>query len=289
MVVMIEDYLREKTRIVDARLEELLPPVDETPSSVHQAMRYSIFAGGKRLRPILTLATCELVGGSPERVLDVGCALEMIHTYSLIHDDLPCMDDDDFRRGKPSLHRAFAEGIAVLAGDALHALAFEILAANAPPALVVAVAQAIGSRGMIGGQTLDLESEGQRLAPSQVEYIHRHKTGFLIRTAVRAGAICGGSSEEHLVLLTQYGECIGLAFQIIDDILDVESSYEELGKKAGADEERQKATYPKVFGLEDSRQMAAQLIQEAKDHLVFFGPDAQILSQLADFIVQRMK
>jgi len=284
----VQDYLREKCALIDSRLERLLPSAEESPTSVHQAMRYSVFAGGKRLRPILTLAACELVGEMKEDFLDVACALEMIHTYSLIHDDLPCMDDDDFRRGKPSLHKAFTVGIAVLAGDALHALAFEILAAKAPLALVVEVAQAIGSRGMIGGQVLDLESEGKELTPHQVEYIHQHKTAFLIRTAVRAGAICGGAEEKQLAALTLYGERVGLAFQIIDDILDVRGSYEDLGKEVGADQAREKATYPKVFGLEDSREMAEKLIQEAKDSLVPFGPDTHVLSKIADFVVQRM-
>lgn len=287
-MVNIQDYLREKGALINSRLEHLLPPADEIPPLVHQAMRYSVFAGGKRLRPILALATCELVGGTQEDVLAVACALEMIHTYSLIHDDLPCMDDDDFRRGKPSLHKAFTEGIAVLAGDALHALAFEILATKGPPTLVVDVAQAIGSKGMIGGQVLDLESEGKELNPQQVEYIHQHKTGFLIRTAVRAGAIWGDAQKEPLAALTRYGERIGLAFQIIDDILDVEGNYEDLGKQVGADQAKGKVTYPKVFGLEDSREMAERLIQEAKGNLVLFGPDAQVLSQIADFIVQRM-
>jgi len=287
-MVNIQDYLREKGALVDSRLEHLLPSADDAPPSVHQAMRYSVFAGGKRLRPILTLTTHNLVGGAQNDVLDVACAVEMIHTYSLIHDDLPCMDDDDFRRGKPSLHKAFNEGIAVLAGDALHALAFEILAAKAPPMLVEEIAQAIGSKGMIGGQVMDLESEGKESTPQEVEYIHQRKTGFLITTAVRAGAICGEAEEKQLTALTQYGQRIGLAFQIIDDVLDVEGKYEDLGKEVGVDEGRGKITYPKVFGLEDSREIAARLIQEAKGSLVLFGPDAHILSQIADFIVKRI-
>jgi len=287
-MVSIQDYLREKSALVDSRLEHLLPSTDDAPASVHQAMRYSVFAGGKRLRPILALTTHKLVGGAQNDVLDVACALEMIHTYSLIHDDLPCMDDDDFRRGKPSLHKAFNEGIAVLAGDALHALAFEILALKAPAKLIQEIAQAIGSKGMIGGQVMDLESEGKESTPQEVEYIHQRKTGFLITTAVRAGAICGQAEEKQLTALTQYGQRIGLAFQIIDDVLDVEGRYEDLGKAVGADEDRGKITYPKVFGLEDSREIAEKLIQEAKASLVLFGPDAHLLSQIADFIVKRI-
>jgi len=287
-MINLPEYLRANSKLVDGRLDHLLPSAEEMPSSVHRAMRYSVFAGGKRLRPILALTANELVGGEKKQILDVACALEMIHTYSLIHDDLPCMDDDDFRRGKPSLHKAFNEGVAVLAGDALHALAFEVLIAKAPPELVVEVARSIGSTGMIGGQVLDLESEGKQITPQEVEYIHQHKTGYLIRTSVRAGAICGQAGGEQLEALTRYGERIGLAFQIIDDILDVEGDTEELGKQVGADEQREKVTYPKVFGMEDSREMAQQLIEQAKADLLVFGPDGQLLSQMAEFIVQRI-
>jgi len=283
------DYLRQQAGRVNDRLDELLPGPDERPESVHQAMRYSVFAGGKRIRPILTLATAEMVGGQEKDVLDPACALEMIHTYSLIHDDLPCMDDDDIRRGKPTLHKAFPEGIAVLAGDALHALAFEILASTAPSSLVKEVAGAIGSQGMIGGQTVDLESEGRKLLPEEIEFIHRHKTGMLITTALRAGAICAQAGETSLDAVTRYGQCIGLAFQIIDDILDVEGNAEMLGKQTGMDIHRQKATYPSVFGLEDSKDQAVKLIAEAKEFLVPFGPDARRLYQMADFIVQRVR
>jgi geranylgeranyl diphosphate synthase type II len=289
MTEEFSEYLRCQTGLINDRLDELLPGPEEQPGSVHQAMRYSIFAGGKRIRPVLTLSTAELVGGRTEEVLDTACALEMIHTYSLIHDDLPCMDDDDIRRGKPTLHKAFPEGIAVLAGDALHALAFEILASSAPSAVVQEVAQAIGSRGMIGGQTVDLESEGKELSPEEIEFIHRHKTGVLIATAVRAGALCCRADEQILQSLSQYGERIGLAFQIIDDILDVEGSAQILGKQVGVDVNRQKATYPRVFGLEHSRDEALRLISEAKEYLLPFGPNGHVLYQMADFIVQRIQ
>ena len=287
-MVDIRDYLREKSALVDARLEHLLPPADEMPASVHQAMRYSVFAGGKRLRPILALTSCELVGGQEEDVLDVACAVEMIHTYSLIHDDLPCMDDDDFRRGKPSLHKAYPEGIAILAGDALHALAFEILLKAKNSQVIEEVVKSIGTEGMIGGQVADLEAEEKKVNSSQVEYIHSHKTGALIKASIIVGAILGGADRKKLNALSRYGEKIGLAFQIIDDILDVEGRYEDLGKQVGADEVRGKITYPRVFGLEDSREMAERLIQEAKGSLVLFGPEAHILSQIADFIVKRI-
>ncbi len=283
------EYLRRQASLINGRLEELLPGQDERPHSVHRAMRYSIFAGGKRIRPILTLITALLAGGREEDALDPACALEMIHTYSLIHDDLPCMDDDDVRRGKPTLHKAFPEGIAVLAGDALHALAFEILASTAPASLTEEVARAIGSRGMIGGQTVDLESEGQELSPEDIEFIHRHKTGVLITTAIRAGAVCGRADEAALRALSQYGERVGLAFQIIDDILDVEGSEEMLGKQVGMDAHHQKATYPRVFGLENSKDQALGLIAEAKEFRSPFGPEAQRLYKMADFIVHRVK
>lgn len=283
------EYLRRQASLINGRLEALLPGQDERPRSVHRAMRYSVFAGGKRIRPILTLITAQLADGREEGALDPACALEMIHTYSLIHDDLPCMDDDDVRRGKPTLHKAFPEGIAVLAGDALHALAFEILASTAPASLTKEVARAIGSRGMIGGQTVDLESEGQELSPEDIEFIHRHKTGVLITTAIRAGAVCGRADEAKLRALSQYGERVGLAFQIIDDILDVEGSEEMLGKQVGMDAHHQKATYPSVFGLENSKDQALALITEAKEFLGLFGPEAQLLHQMADFIVHRVK
>jgi geranylgeranyl diphosphate synthase type II len=285
----LTDYLRHQAGRINDRLDELLPGPDERPESVHRAMRYSVFAGGKRIRPILTLATAEMVGGQEEDAIDPACALEMIHTYSLIHDDLPCMDDDDIRRGKPTLHKAFPEGIAVLAGDALHALAFKVLASTAPAVLVEEVAEAIGSRGMIGGQTVDLESEGKKLLPEEIEFIHRHKTAMLITTAVRSGAVCGRADESVLNAVTRYGECIGLAFQIIDDILDVEGNTEMLGKQIGMDVHRQKATYPGVFGLEDSRERAVNLIAEAKEFLVPFGPGARRLYEMADFIIQRVR
>ncbi len=284
-----EDYLSQRAGRINDRLDELLPGPEERPDSVHRAMRYSVFAGGKRIRPILTLAAAEMVDGQEKDALDPACALEMIHTYSLIHDDLPCMDDDDIRRGKPTLHKAFTEGIAVLAGDALHALAFEILASTAPAELVEEVAVAIGSRGMIGGQTVDLESEGKELMPEEIEFIHRHKTGRLITTALRAGAICGRADKPSLDAVTRYGRCIGLAFQIIDDILDVEGNAEILGKQVGMDVHRQKATYPRVFGLEESKEQSVKLIAEAKGFLLPFGPDARRLQQMADFIVQRVR
>lgn len=199
------------------------------------------------------------------------------------------MDDDDVRRGKPTLHKAFPEGIAVLAGDALHALAFQVLVSTAPIALIGEVARAIGSRGMIGGQTIDLESEGKKLLPEEIQFIHRHKTAMLITISLRAGAICGRADEASIEAVTRYGECTGLAFQIIDDILDVEGNAEMLGKQVGMDVHRQKATYPGVFGLEGSRNQAIELIAEAQKFLVPFGPDARRLYQMADFIVQRVR
>lgn len=213
------EHIKKKREIVNQALDRCIPDENKEPKSLHQAMRYSVFAGGKRLRPILAIASFEAVGGKGKAILPVACAIEMIHTYSLIHDDLPCMDDDDFRRGKPTLHKVYGDGMAVLAGDALHALAFELLLQSKNPQVVYEVAKAIGTEGMIGGQVKDLEAEGKKVSLKQVEYIHTHKTGKLLRASVRAGAILGGADKATLSALSGYGEKFGLAFQKIDDIL----------------------------------------------------------------------
>ena len=250
-------------------------------------MRYSVFAGGKRLRPILAMASYEIVGGKGKQILSNACALELIHTYSLIHDDLPCMDDDDLRRGKPTSHRVFGEGMAVLAGDALHALAFEMLLKTKNPQVIEEVVQSIGTKGMIGGQVADLEAEGKKVKPAQVAYIHSHKTGALIKASVRVGALLGGADRKKLNALSGYGEKIGLAFQITDDVLDVEGKEEIVGKKIGADEK--KATYPKVMGLEKSKKIAKDLVESAKKDLEIFSKKRIIFERLADYIVSRVK
>jgi len=295
----LKDYLRHWQARVDARLEELLPPPGECPDSIHRAMRHSVFAGGKRIRPILCLEAAAVAGAADASAaescaLDVACALEMIHTYSLIHDDLPALDNDDFRRGHPTCHKAFGEAIAILAGDALLTLAFEVLACRAKIpsgpriAIIGEVARSAGTiEGMIGGQVVDVESERKAVPAETVEYIHRAKTGAMIRAAVRSGALAAGAAVDPFQALSEYGRHIGLAFQIVDDILDVEASTQELGKTAGKDAEQQKATYPAVHGLERSRELAAAEIEAALSALEPFGERARWLREIAVYLGQR--
>ena len=275
---------------IQAYLEKAVPPAGEEPARLHRAMRYSLFAGGKRLRPALAMLACDLVGGREKDVLPAAACLEMIHTYSLIHDDLPAMDDDDFRRGKPSCHKAFDEATAILAGDGLLTMAFETLG-RAPkdlvPALVAAVAGAAGSRGMVGGQQADLEGERGKPTPALVRFIHRKKTAALLRASVQAGAICGRADSGEFDTLTQFGENLGLAFQVADDILDVTATTEKLGKTAGKDAASGKATYPAVFGIERSRREAARLAARALRALQPFGKKADKLRAVMNFVVNR--
>lgn len=291
----LKHYLKQKCEFVDAALNRYLPAAAELPSSLHGSMRYSVFAGGKRVRPILLLAACEAVGGDPSRALPAACAMEMIHTYSLIHDDLPAMDDDDFRRGNPTNHKVYGEATAILAGDALLTEAFILLSRaedDLDPAARVRVIHEIGhasgSRGMVGGQVVDMESEGGgEVDLATLSYIHTHKTGALIRAAVRAGALVGGADEASLKALTRYGEAVGLAFQIADDILDVEGTTEELGKDAGSDQARGKATYPALVGLEASKLRAQELVDMALESLSRFDDRAEPLRAIATYIVKR--
>ena len=288
-------YLAERRLAVDQALEHFLPPADSVPQTIHQAMRYSVFAGGKRLRPILVIAGAETVGGSAESVMPTACALELIHTYSLIHDDLPAMDDDDYRRGRPTNHKVFGEAVAILAGDALLTLAFRLLAESFAGGgdprlltrLLAEIADAAGTPGMIGGQAVDIQSEGKSVDAETLEYIHSHKTAALIRASLRAGAMLAGATPSQLAVISEAGGRLGLAFQIIDDILDVEGSLEELGKTAGSDRRKKKVTYPGHFGLEASRLKAEQLIEEAKTALAPLGPGAEPVRALADFILER--
>ena len=286
-------YLADVRREVDAALDRYLPPKDAPPATVHEAMRYSVFAGGKRLRPILVIAGADAVrgrmeeGGTLHRVLPTACALELIHTYSLIHDDLPAMDDDDYRRGRLTNHKVFGEAIAILAGDALLTLAFGLLAEHASLDVVREVAAAAGTFGMIGGQVIDIQSEGKSVDAETLEYIHRHKTAALIRASLVSGAMLSGASAPALKAIREAGTHLGLAFQIVDDILDVEGSLEELGKTAGSDRRKKKATYPEQFGLEASRLKAKSLIEDAKAALQPLGPPAEPIRALADFIFQR--
>ncbi len=286
-------FFEEDRQEVEAALQHLLPPEDVSPPSIHRAMRYSVFAGGKRIRPILCLETVRIFAEDPKPALPVACALEFIHTYSLIHDDLPALDNDDLRRGKPTCHKKFGEATAILAGDALLTLAFERLAA-APVeptrrvAIIREVAAAAGSvNGMVGGQVADLEAEGKEIAPETLEYIHKSKTAALIRASVVAGALCGGAGEADVERLRSFGQNIGWAFQVVDDILDVEESSGALGKTAGKDEAQRKATYPALYGLEKSHQMAADLAIRAIRELAPYAERAARLRELAEFLVLR--
>ena len=277
---------------IDAMLERALPPAARPPQRLHEAMRYAVLTEGKRVRPILVLATGEALRGEDAHLAPPACAVELVHAYSLVHDDLPAMDDDDLRRGAPTCHRAFGEAVALLAGDALQTLAFEVLAASPAPCrgeLLRVLARAIGSQGMAGGQAVDLESVGRMLTLDQLESMHLRKTGALIRASVRLGALSAGSHDEPvLARLDEYARCIGLAFQIRDDILDVESDTETLGKSQGADIALEKPTYPAILGLEASKALARALHERALHHLEPFGRHADFLRELSRFIVSRV-
>ena len=278
---------------MDAALQRLLPASDAAPVSIHEAMRYSVFAGGKRIRPILCLETARIFRTDVSAALHPACAIEFIHTYSLIHDDLPALDNDDLRRGKPTCHKKFGEAIAILAGDALLTLAFETLGAAPVSAelrakMVTEVATSAGTiKGMVGGQVADLEAEGKSVGPEILEYIHRSKTAALIRAAITTGAISGGAPEADVGRLRHFGETLGWAFQVTDDILDVEESSAALGKTAGKDIAQQKATYPAVFGLARSHEIASELSEEAIADLSTYGARAARLREIAEFLVHR--
>ena len=290
----IKAYMAEVRNVTDARLHQLLPAETLYPEVIHQAMAYSVFAGGKRFRPVLCLAACEVVGGSWQQALDGACAMECIHTYSLIHDDLPGMDDDDYRRGKLTNHKVFGEGMAILAGDGLLTYAFEILSnmddgSNSTQILQIIkeVSRASGTAGMIGGQVVDILSEQEKPTADLLNYIHNHKTGALIEASVRMGAILGGANAEQLAALTQYARQLGLAFQITDDILDVVGDASKIGKPVGSDEKNEKATFPAFYGVEQSRLMARQAVEAAIAALEPFGQQGEILVQLAQYLLCR--
>ena len=290
-----ESYLTDRAQRVDLALDRFLPAETVAPETIHKAMRYSVFAGGKRLRPVLVIAGAEAVGGRMDDVIQTGCALEMIHSYPLIHADLPPMDNDAFRRGRPTSHKVFGEAMAILAGDGLLTLAFRLIAENWRPAMdarvlrdvLVDVSDAAGTDGMVGGQVADLEAEGRRVSPDMLEYIHLHKTAALIRTSIRVGARLSNAREDQLRALTVAGGDLGLAFQIVDDILDVTGTTEQLGKTAGKDQAQQKATYPAIHGIEASQAQAARLVGEALHALAPLGPPAEPLRALARFILER--
>jgi geranylgeranyl diphosphate synthase type II len=289
----LAEYLSERSSIVDRALDRFLPRATTKPATIHKAMRYSLFAGGKRMRPVLTLAAAEACGGTLEAALPAACAVECIHTYSLIHDDLPCMDDDDLRRGRPTNHKVFGEGVAVLAGDGLLTIAFEILASTAGTKRYPVAAQirelstASGSQWLIGGQVADLEGEGRKLTGAELRYIHRCKTAALLTASIRLGAMSANASEAKLESLTKFGQSLGLAFQVIDDILDVTQTTEKLGKTAGKDVKATKATFPAIYGLEKSRAEARKLTTAAHTALESLGKPAQPLREIADYLLAR--
>jgi geranylgeranyl diphosphate synthase type II len=288
----LKTYLAHQKALVEAALDRSMPLVP--PETIYNSMRYSLLAGGKRLRPILCLATCELTGGTLEMAMPTACALEMVHTMSLVHDDLPSMDNDDYRRGKLTNHKVYGEDIAILAGDGLLAYAFEHLATQTRgvPAeqllqIVALLGRAVGGSGLVGGQVVDLESEGKDVSVEVLDFIHTHKTAALLEVSVVSGAILTGTLAEEQQRLTRYAQHIGLAFQIVDDILDITSTQEELGKSIGKDLEAQKVTYPSLWGIDESRKKANEMVEAAKAELSIFGDKAIPLMALAEFITAR--
>jgi geranylgeranyl diphosphate synthase type II len=292
----IASYLRECSQEVDLYLDRLLPPETQYPVTIHRAMRYSVFAGGKRLRPALVLAAGTSLGGNRDTLLHLGSAIEMLHTYSLIHDDLPALDNDDLRRGLPTSHKVFGEAIAILAGDSLMTHCYQLLtelprlSVSVRLVIIREIARATGTvDGMIGGQVVDLESEGRAIGSDVVDYIHRSKTGALLTVCARSGGIAAGADSVQLAALTKYGSNVGLAFQIVDDILDMTGSSQSLGKTAGKDLQVRKATYPALHGLEASRRKAQELVEQAIEDTRCLGDPAEPLRALARFIVDRSK
>jgi geranylgeranyl diphosphate synthase type II len=293
----ITSYLSRKKDIVDKTLETLVPPAKIFPSSIHEAMRYSLFAGGKRVRPILAIAAAEALGAKTADLLPLAGTLELIHTYSLIHDDLPAMDNDDFRRGRPTCHKVYGEAIAILAGDGLLNMAFEVLSdprrqksvpTNRLIAIIREISTASGVFGMVGGQVVDMESEGKDIDFPTLEYIHTHKTGALIRASVRIGALYARAGKRHFTALTHYGEMVGLAFQIADDILDITGKQEEIGKDVGSDIKKGKKTFPSFYGLAESRRRAVEVVDKAIIALKDFDRKADPLRELAKYIINRV-
>ena len=298
MSVDIEKYLKEKQGIIDCYLESNLPPLGTPPEVLYESIRYSLLAGGKRIRPILTIAAAEAIGPLPKATLSVACAFEFIHTYSLVHDDLPAMDNDDFRRGKPTNHKVYGDGIAILAGDGLQAMAFEWcsrmdLVNDIEPyvqvQIIAELAHGSGNQGMVGGQVLDIQAENKKVELEELRNIHAHKTGKLIRASVRAGALLSGANLTQFDQLTAYAEDIGLAFQIADDVLNVTGTRDELGKDPNTDIERGKQTYPSFYGLESAKNLAQECVDRAIGRLDGFDGKADPLRGIARYIVSRRK
>jgi len=293
---MLKVTLEQGRELADVALEQLLPAASEYPISIHRAMRHSVFAGGKRLRPVLCMETARMIAGSlPPGIEELGASLEMLHTYSLIHDDLPALDNDDLRRGRPTCHKVFGEAIAILAGDALQTRAYEVLSELCcPPSarvrIIKEIAHGTGTiEGMIGGQVVDLEAEHRKPDLATVEYIHRSKTAALITASVVTGGLYAGANDDGVCKLRSFGQAIGLAFQIVDDVLDVTQTSEQLGKTAGKDTAAEKATYPALFGVDESLKRADGLLNQALQSLASFGTRAQTLNDLAHFLVERKK
>ncbi len=293
----IKVYLTKKKEAVDRTIEKLMPPAAAFPAVIHEAMRYSLFAGGKRVRPVLAIAAAEALGAKTAGVLPIAASLELIHTYSLIHDDLPAMDNDDFRRGRPTCHKVYGDAVAVLAGDGLLTMAFEVLSdpklqrtlpASALLSIIKEIATASGVFGMVGGQVVDMQSEGKEIDFPTLEYIHTHKTGALIRASVRVGAIYAGAAKPQYLALTRYAEMTGLAFQIADDILDITSTQETLGKDIGSDLKKGKKTFPSFYGLDESRRRAREVVDNALGALKGFDRKADPLRELAKYIINRV-
>jgi geranylgeranyl diphosphate synthase, type II len=293
---MLREAMEQGQQLADAALDRLIPLETQHPVSIHKAMRHSVFAGGKRLRPVLCMEAARMIAGSlPEGTEELGAGLEMLHTYSLIHDDLPALDNDDLRRGRPTCHKAFGEAIAILAGDALQTQAYEVLARLKCPAearvrIIEEIARGTGTvDGMIGGQVVDLEAEHTRPTPEMLEYIHRSKTAALITASLVCGGLYAGAKDSEVKRLRAFGRAIGLAFQIVDDVLDVTQTSEQLGKTAGKDTASEKATYPALFGIDASVRKADELVNDACSELDGFGGRAETLKELARFLVERKK
>jgi len=296
-VLELERYLKERAEVVQRALDGALPARDGADSRLYEAMRYSLLGGGKRLRPILALAACEAVGGAPEAALGLACAVEMIHTYSLIHDDLPCMDDDDLRHGHPTNHKIYGDALATLAGDALVTDAFKILARSAldgvPAERVLAtiaeLSEAAGSAGMVGGQVIDILCERKQLGLDELKHLHSKKTGAMFRASIVGGARLGGGSDAQLEALDEYARALGLAFQVVDDLLDVEATTEQMGKRTQKDQAAGKNTFPSLLGLEESHRFARSLERRAHEALAAFGASAEPLRRIASFVVERSR
>ena len=292
---MIKDELKTKIDFIDKMLDNYLPVKNNAQKIIYEAMRYSVFAGGKRLRPALMLAFCEMCGGNVSEVIPFACAMEMIHTYSLIHDDLPAMDNDNLRRGQPTSHIKYSEAVAILAGDALLNRAFEIVSeydGHYPERAIRAInmlAVSSGTEGMIGGQIVDIESEGKEITLDELRYLHLGKTGAIIRSACKIGALLGGGTDKEIDAADKFARNLGIAFQIQDDILDVEGTEEEFGKPIGSDAEENKNTYVSLLGLEKSKQLSMQYSQNAKDALDIFGSKADFARELTDYLIDRRK